>query len=60
MDNLHWDSERDIHIDDDAFIVTHLQSIHICDSYNTVSIGHEDIVLLRDELSKIITRLELE
>jgi len=55
-----WDSAEDIEIGDDVFIVTHLQSVNIYESYDTVSIGHENIVLLRDELSKIISRLELD
>jgi len=60
MDNLQWNSESDIDIGGDVSIVTHLQSVNIYESYDTVSIGHENIVLLRDELSKIISRLELD
>ena len=63
MINQHWDKEDDIDIGVDAFIVTHLESIHICsgqDAWNTVVINHNNITLLRDRLNEIISRLDLK
>lgn len=63
MKNNNWETDADIYIGDDAFIVSHLESIHICnaqDAWQMVSVENKNIVLLRNELDKIIKRLELE
>lgn len=63
MKNNNWETDADIDIGDDAFIVSHLESIDINnaqDAWQAVRIENRNIVLLRNELDKIIKRLELE
>ena len=63
MKNNNWETDADIDIGDDAFIVSHFESIDINnaqDAWQSVRIKNKNIVLLRNELDKIIKRLELE
>lgn len=63
MVDVNWKHEQDVEIGDDAYIIHHLESIHIDnaqDVWQSVEIEHKNIALLRDELNKIIKRLDLD
>lgn len=63
MKNNNWKTDADIYIGDDAFIVSHFEAISINnaqDAWQSVMIENKNIVLLRNELDKIIKRLEIE
>ncbi|MGO3281507.1 MAG: hypothetical protein ACTIKC_01805 [Psychrobacter sp.] len=63
MKNNNWETDADVYIGDDAFIVIYFEAIGINnaqDAWQSVMIENKNIVLLRNELDKIIKRLEIE